>query len=115
MTGIVVRTKDGRQIVIETDAEAPILHQPAAPALGGQAVGGEQKLIDRLADAGDTIADVCRTLQQQVTSALGELKPDELTLTFGITLAGELGIPLVSKGSAEGTFEVEAKWTFKKA
>jgi hypothetical protein len=83
---------------------------------GGQVagVGKVKETIKQLKDVGEAIADVCRTVQDQIQVALDKSKPSELTLEFSVTLAGETGIPLVTKGTAEGTFQVTAKWDFKK-
>lgn len=37
--------------------------------------------------------------------------PDELSVEFSVALKGEMGVPVVTSGSAEGTFKISAKWT----
>lgn len=112
MKAIPVRTEAGRQIYIEVEeAFTPV-------AARGGTVAGKSKateLVGRLQDVGDAIADVCRTLQVRIEQALGASKPSELTLEFGVKLAGEAGLPLVTKGSVEGTFQVSAKWSFSES
>jgi NTP-dependent ternary system trypsin peptidase co-occuring protein len=110
MQALSVETDSGRKVYIEVvEAIAPIKR------VGGGAVAGKDKaaeLVGKLQDVGDAIADVCKTLQKRIDEALESAKPSELTLEFGVKLAGEAGIPLVTKGSVEGTFQVSAKWIF---
>ena len=72
-------------------------------------------LADRLQDVGDKIGEVCTTLQTRAWQAIKGSKPDEFEIEFGVKLAGEAGIPLVSKGSAECNFKVKAKWHLSSA
>jgi Trypsin-co-occurring domain 1 len=67
-------------------------------------------LADRLEEVGDKIGTVCTTLYTKALDAIQGVKPDEFEIEFGMTLAGEIGIPMVSKGSAECEFKVTAKW-----
>ncbi|QDV15596.1 hypothetical protein Pan153_02120 [Gimesia panareensis] len=110
-------------IKVETDSQKTILIESAdvevapAPGAGGGSIAGGDELVEKLhslGEVGDAIADVCKTLQDRINSSLEASKPSELTLKFGVTLAGEMGIPFVTKGSAEGTFQVTAKWDFSK-
>ncbi|MEM9264634.1 MAG: CU044_2847 family protein [Cyanobacteria bacterium P01_F01_bin.13] len=39
-------------------------------------------------------------------------KVEEVTLKFGMSLGGEAGLPIFTKGSVESNFEVEVKCTF---
>lgn len=45
--------------------------------------------------------------------AMKRLRPGEIELEFGIELGGELGIPMVTKGSAKANFKVTLKWKDK--
>ena len=113
MKTIKVETDTGRIIHFEVADQIPIGQVPK----GGGRVAGAGKVketIKQLKDVGESIADVCGTIQDQIQAALHKSKPSELTLQFSITLAGETGIPLVTKGTAEGTFQVTAKWAFSK-
>lgn len=80
---------------------------------GGQLAGGggkAKKALLEVQEVGDTIAEVCRAIHERVGEVLNEVKPDEMTLEFGVKLAGKAGIPLVTEGSAEATFKINAKW-----
>lgn len=64
-------------------------------------------VIERVESLRGTIARVCG----HVRSAFEEANhPDELKVSFGITLAGELGVPFVSRGTAEASIIIEATW-----
>jgi hypothetical protein len=114
MKAIKAVTQKGKECYIE-------ISEPLTPAGGGAAggkiaaAGKSAETIMKLAEVGDVIADVCQTLQDRIQAAFGATKPSELTLEFGVKLAGETGIPLVTKGSVEGTFQVTATWDFSKA
>lgn len=112
MKAIKVETEAGQVVYIEVSDEIT----PTVGGVAGGTVAGGEKVVEKLnkfKEVGTAIADVCRTLQDQIQSALDKSKPSELTLEFGVKLAGEMGIPLVTKGSSEGTFQVTAKWDFK--
>lgn len=108
---IELKTLAGQSIYVEVDEEFEVISRESA---GGTIAGGREpaQSIQKLEEVGLTIADVCATLQDKVIAAMGKTKPAELTLEFGVKLAGEAGIPLVTKGSVEGTLQVIAKWDF---
>ena len=55
------------------------------------------------------------SLSQAVIGALKSAKPQEVAVSFGVELGGELGIPLVTKGSAKANFNITLKWKAKGA
>ena len=112
MNAIQVKAPDGRHIFIETGEEITIA-KPAAGG-GGRTSGTAADVLDRFRDVGETIADVCKSMHTEVARALDKVRPDELTLEFGVKLAGEAGIPLLTKSSVEGTFQVTATWKWEK-
>ena len=64
-------------------------------------------VADKVKELRGTIAGVC----SYVKSAFAEANhPDELTVKFGIKLAGEVGVPLVSRGTGEASILIEATW-----
>jgi hypothetical protein len=69
--------------------------------------GRVEAVIERVSDLRGTIANVCG----HVRSAFKEANhPDELKVSFGIKLGGELGVPFVSRGTGEASIIVEATW-----
>ena len=76
-------------------------------------MGGEiaEKVTSRLANATEgvssTIASVCRYVQGAFEAAN---RPDEVKVKFGLKIAGEAGIPYLTKGSGQAVLEIEATW-----
>jgi hypothetical protein len=106
-------TDQEESVYVEIFEDVEFIMDGASP--GGTVAGGEHlaPIVKRFEEIGKTIADVCREIQEQTKKRIASSRPAELTLQFGVKLAGEAGIPLVTKGSAEGTFQVTAKWEFK--
>ncbi len=113
MKAIEVRTPTGTTMLIEV-ARMPATVAP--PKGGGGGIAGADDVVERTFDQvkklGQAIAEVCDTVQTEIEATLKNAKPSELALEFSITLAGEAGIPFVTKGTAEGTFQVSVKWDF---
>jgi hypothetical protein len=63
-----------------------------------------------LSAAGAAVAEACHQMLGEIRGRLADAAPDELEITFGVSLAGEGGIPLIGKVNAESTFEVRALW-----
>jgi Trypsin-co-occurring domain 1 len=116
MKAIAIPTKTQQPVYIELSEDTPpVLITVDEDLAGGGTASVEDKaaaLITHLDQLGDTIVNVCLSLHGRIEGAWDTAKPRELTLEFGVKLAGELGVPLIAKGSAEGTFIVTAKWTF---
>ena len=87
-----------------------LIAEPDVVATSTEGTAGARELADKLDQVGATIAQVCSSLQAKAYAGLQGMRPDSFELEFGVTLAGEAGIPLVTKGSAECTFKVTAKW-----
>ncbi len=107
------QTESGRVIRIQVADDVPPSVTPRTRG-GALTRGKPNEIVKQLTEVGDSIADVCNTLQAQIQKTLDQSKPSELTLAFSVTLSGEAGIPLVTRGSAEGTFQVTARWDFSK-
>lgn len=110
MTLVVPSGRDGT-ILIAVDDHLTPLPLETGTADGSLASASPAEVLDKLAEVGDRIANVCKTVYEKATTQLGDVAPDELTLEFGITLGGSAGVPFVAKGKADGTFKVTAKWT----
>lgn len=106
MTKAVAIEQEGQTILIEL-AEEPKIVASSAVTEGTAGVADLAEKLDRVAA---TIVGVCSSLHKQAYTALGAMQPDSFELEFGVTLAGEAGLPLVTKGTAECTFKVTAKW-----
>jgi len=64
---------------------------------------------DRIREVSKAITAICATIYDSLQSL--ERRPNEITLEFGIKLAGKIGLPFVTEGSTEANFKVTAKWT----
>lgn len=73
--------------------------------------GDEDDSVSRLEVVADAVAAVCQTLYQRLQAKLDEDEaPTEFRIEFGITLAGGMGIPVVSQGDTAPAFKVTVKW-----
>ncbi|AOX45317.1 CU044_2847 family protein [Microbacterium sp. BH-3-3-3] len=61
-------------------------------------------------EVGETVAKLCNDVMMAMRDGVTAASPDELELTFGISLGGETSIPLVTKATSEATFTVRALW-----
>jgi hypothetical protein len=111
MKVVSTQTEDGTPILIEVRAE-PLDTLTAGQGLTGGTAGVEDKVADKLREISNAIAQVCRDVATGIRSAVGASRPDELTLEFGVTLAGEAGFAVITKASAEATMKVTATWKF---
>jgi hypothetical protein len=113
MKAIELSTPDGRTILVEIDEG---VEEIPAEAPDGRVAGGSAQVVKniaRLEEVGAVVADLCRTLSVATMEALGAVKPDEMTLEFGVKFAGEGGVPCLTKVSGEATLKVTAKWDWK--
>lgn len=67
----------------------------------------ENKLTNAAEAIDSTIAAVCGKVAGAFAAAN---RPDELTVKFGIKLAGKVGIPYITEGSSEAALNIEATW-----
>ncbi|MCA9651544.1 MAG: hypothetical protein KC501_16610 [Myxococcales bacterium] len=106
--------------VVEVDGFYVEISEGSPPTVAGPAPedGGEGLQLERTGASGEavaakvkdlrgTIAEVCRTVRDAFVEANA---PDELSVTFGIKLGGELGVPFVSRGTGEASIVVAATW-----
>jgi hypothetical protein len=84
------------------------VHPTESPLRGGE--GFASTTAEHLRDVGETIAKLCDDVMTAVRDGVSAASPDELELTFGISLGGEASIPLVTKATSEATFTVRALW-----
>ncbi|MFD7764183.1 CU044_2847 family protein [Streptomyces microflavus] len=70
-----------------------------------------QQALSGLRDVGEAIVQTCEDVSAAIRGRFGDSQPNELEITFGVSLSGEAGVPLVGKVKADSTFEVRAKWT----
>jgi hypothetical protein len=74
---------------------------------GMQPVVGLEKVEGNFADVKELIV-IC---SNSLFESLPQLKnPKKLAIEFGIKLAGETGIPMLTKASGEANFKVSIEW-----
>lgn len=77
---------------------------------GGSTPSYAHKAVDKL---GDIIRAMSDTAAQALKdSSLGNV--EKVTLEFGVTLGGEIGIPYITSGNAEGAVSVTVEFAPKK-
>jgi hypothetical protein len=105
---IIQSNKDSQLYIEVTDGP----HVITAGTLSGGAIkgGGAPDLVNKIRLLGDTIGQTCAELVESAQKKLDKMKPAELSVEFGISLGGELGVPFVTKGTGEATFTVTATW-----
>lgn len=59
---------------------------------------------------GEYIMNVCGEVYEKYQGVAASIRPERIEIEFGIKISGETGIPFVSKGAAEATIKVTAKW-----
>lgn len=69
-----------------------------------------ERITTELADLGTTVGSSCEAIFKAVKGAVNKVKPDELTLEFGLMLGGEAGVPFVAKGKAEANVGITMRW-----
>jgi hypothetical protein len=70
-----------------------------------------EQLIGRLEAAGEAAGAACVQLFNKMNGALqGPGRPETITVEFGVSLGGEIGVPFVAKGKGDATFKVCAEW-----
>jgi hypothetical protein len=65
----------------------------------------------RLAEVGTQVETILCGVSSLVRKALQESAPNEWTVEILIGFKGEAGIPFVTKGEANASIKVNAKWT----
>jgi hypothetical protein len=113
MAAVRVGLPNNKVILFEVDEGVGIILGPS-PAIGaeeGEAAGEQvQKIANSLLEISEVIADTCSALVTNIRIAADRIKPEEWTLEFSVKLAGEAGLPMVSKISGEGSVKVSVKF-----
>jgi len=97
-------TSEGGAILIE------LTDEPEVFGTSAEGTAGVEDLVNKLDQIAETIANVCSSLHTRAYSTLGKKRPNAFELEFGVSLAGEAGVPLVTRGAAECTIKVIARW-----
>lgn len=119
-----IRLSDGIVIYIETTegantvpAEIGMIAEDEEEALTEKGFGADvrQKLVDQ------SFQSIEETIRAYTTYTLNAFKQlaianvDKVTLEFGIKVAGEAGVPYVTKGTAESNLKITVECSFPKS
>jgi hypothetical protein len=115
MTKAILMEAGGARILIESDESVTV--PPGAGggeragrpgvAPGMDAVAGVGDLGRDFAEVQDLIVLCCNSLY----AALSKMPhPDRVAVEFGVKLAGEAGVPMLTKASGEANFKVAVEW-----
>jgi|SRR5882724_833064 len=106
MSLVTIKGKDGQDILIEVDDSV----EAFTVAKGLDMSEKVNEYLHDLNDAGKYIMDVCSVIQQKYLAVADEMRPDEMTVEFGIKFSGEAGVPYLTKVALEAAIKVTAKW-----
>lgn len=101
---------DGNAYTMFFEASEPV-EVPEAPATDDD----EYESMGITEDVKAKLKDIHGTLRAYTYYAMGAFSKvafaevEEITLKFGIKIAGSTGMPILTQGSAEGSFQVEVK------
>jgi len=112
-TAIVVTTSN-KSFLVETDdsVSLPELHPDVAERLPGLPPGmapvvDRERLHREFAEVEEVIVTCC----DRLFAALRRIPdPERIGVEFGVKLAGEAGVPMLTKASAEANFKVTVDW-----
>src|SRR5438046_9270648 len=93
MAGYIVRA-DGTLLIISGEGAKPA-------GLGDKALHQFEELSDLIRQVSDNLLSDMKGIAEGVS---------EVSLTFGVGVEGETGIPFVAKGKADLSVEVQLKW-----
>lgn len=109
-----IQLDDGTVIYIEATEEinAPVVDQESGKLISKGGQNNAQSQIDHNFQAieGTIRAYTSYTLNAFKQVAIANV--DKVTLKFGIKVAGEAGIPYITKGTAESNLEVTVECSF---
>jgi len=70
-----------------------------------------KRLLERFDELGKFIAERADELLETIKTTGTTVKPDKVTLHFGVGLEGEGGLPFIVRGSADANIWVQLEWT----
>jgi hypothetical protein len=115
MSKAIRMTTDQKTFLIETDdsVEIPAALQPP-PNLrldgvpeGMQPVVDAANVLRQFSEVRDLIVVCCNGLFESISSLRN---PEKVAVEFGIKLAGQAGVPMLTQASGEANFKVSIEW-----
>ena len=107
-------TIDGVQVYVEVE-ELDLPVPTAAPAPATRGLNPRRNVeptgvAEKIGDVGNQLRAAIKSITGPMHAALQELPPDEWTIELNIGFKGEAGIPCITKGEANASVKVTAKW-----
>lgn len=99
---------DGQTLWVEVDDEVLPAAAGAPGAVRGLVERGE--VANRVRDIGADLRGLLASVTRPVREALAEAQPEEWTVELNLGFKGEAGIPCLTKGEANGSVKITAKW-----
>ena len=94
-------------VTIPTEMQIAVGRQLDGIPDGMQPVVSLEKVEGNFADVNELIVSCSNSLFESIS----QLKnPRKLAIEFGIKLAGETGIPMLTKASGEANFKISIEW-----
>jgi hypothetical protein len=93
-----IKMPAGQVVVAASDSRRPD---------GAQEVVSIEEIERSFGDVKDVIIACCNNLYRAVDSIP---KPERFAIEFGVKLAGEAGIPMLTKASGEANFKITVEW-----
>jgi hypothetical protein len=105
----------GQTLLVEIDetVDVPADQLPKATAKARRIPKGAQEVVSvdnikrNFADVKDVIVACCNNLHNAVEKIPA---PERFAIEFGVKLAGETGVPMLTKASGEANFKVMVEW-----
>src|SRR3954447_24884327 len=112
MAKVGILTDGDRRILAEVDDEIVLRANVARAAglpEGFEAVGHTEELVEGLRDLKQLVINAATTLNEAVKGI--PIKPAKVTVEFGVKFAGEGGVPMLTKASAEAAIKIALEWS----
>ena len=110
-----IELENGQRVYMQVDENIRFADIPADT----QDSGFEHKGVkEQAAKAVDKLGDLIRAMSDTAAKAVQDSafgNVEKITLEFGITLGGEVGIPYITSGKAEGAVNVTVEFVPKKS
>ena len=105
---------DGKTLLVETDDTVVVPTREVPESVrgkripeGAREVASISDLKQNFAEVNDVIVAWCNNLYNAAQKIQA---PERFAIEFGIKLAGEAGVPMLTKASGEASFKVTVEW-----
>lgn len=112
-----VTLPNGAVILMESDDDAQLPDIALNPPQEDDVLVSKSGVLDEAAQKVQDFTGTLRNLAAYTVDAFkeaGGANVEKVTLEFGIKVAGEMGIPYITKGSGEGGIKITVQCAFPK-